>query len=291
MNNLILIRGGGDLASGIAYRLHKVGLKVIIAELPQPLSVRRKVSFSEAVYDGEITIEGLTGRLVEPMEILDTLARGEIPVIVDPNLDILRPPTPNSQFPTPNSRFPTPNSQLPTPNFHIPILVDARLTKRPPSELAPVKLSIGLGPGFTAPKDCHAVIETNRGHRLGRVYWHGSAQADTGIPERVLDVREERVLRAPADGILVAHGEIGDHFDKGERIAEVNGEPILAPFDGSLRGLIRPGLSVSKGLKVGDLDPRDDPRYCTLISDKSLALGGSVLEAILSQAELRKQLW
>jgi xanthine dehydrogenase accessory factor len=267
MPNLILIRGGGDLASGIAYRLHKVGLKIVIAELPQPLSVRRKVSFSEAVYDEKIIIEGLTGRLVQPKDILATIERDEIPVIIDPNLEIL-------------------NSRL-----SIPVLVDARLTKRAPDALAPVKLSIGLGPGFTAPKDCHAVIETNRGHRLGRVYWQGSAQADTGIPERVLDVRAERVLRAPANGKLLAHGEIGDHFDKGEIIAEVAGEPILAPFDGSLRGLIRPGLHVQKGLKVGDLDPRDDPRYCTLISDKSLALGGSVLEAILSREKIRKMLW
>ncbi len=270
MANLILIRGGGDLASGIAYRLHKVGLNVIITELSQPLSVRRKVSFSEAVYDGEITIEGLRGLLVTAKEIPDTLARGEIPVIVDPDLRLLQDPILGSR---------------------IKVLVDARLTKRPPAQLAPVKLSIGLGPGFTAPKDCHAVIETNRGHRLGRVYWNGSAQADTGIPERVLNVREARVLRAPADGTLIARGEIGDHFNKGEIIAEVGGKTISAPFDGSLRGLIRPGLTVQKGLKIGDLDPRDDPRYCTLISDKSLALGGSVLEAILSRAEIRKTLW
>ncbi len=270
MSNLILIRGGGDLASGIAYRLHKSGLKVLITELPQPLSVRRKVSYSEAVYDGEITIEGLTGRLAQPKQILSIIAQGEIPVLVDPNLDILR--------------FPIPDSQ-------IPILVDARLTKRAPEKVASVKLNIGLGPGFSAPENCHAAIETNRGHRLGRVYWQGSTQADTGLPEQVLGIRAERVLRAPADGELIAHGEIGDHFDKGQIIAEVAEMPLHAPFDGSLRGLIRPGLFVKKGLKIGDLDPRDDPRYCTLISDKSLALGGAVLEAILSQAELRDGLW
>ena len=267
MPNLILIRGGGDLASGIAYRLHQSGLKTLVTELPQPLSVRRKVSFSEAVYDGEITIEGLTGRLVQSDEILATISKGEIPVMIDPDLTIL-------------------NSQLP-----IPVLVDARLTKRAPERLAPVKLSIGLGPGFTAPENCHAVIETNRGHRLGRVYWQGSAMADTKLPEQVLGIRAERVLRAPADGELIAHGDIGDHFDKGDTIAEVDGIPLIAPFDGSLRGLIRPGLIVKKGLKVGDLDPRDDSRYCTLISDKALALAGSVLEAILSQAELREGLW
>ena len=268
MSKFILIRGGGDLATGIAYRLHKAGLKVIISELPQPLSVRRKVSFSEAIYDGEITVEGLTGRLVQPDEILSTLEKGEIPVLVDPDLTIL-------------------NSQL-----SIPVLVDARLTKRAPETgLATAKLTIGLGPGFTAAKNVHAVIESNRGHTLGRVYWQGSALADTKLPEQVLGIRAERVLRSPANGQLIAHGDIGDHFDKGDTIAEVGGIPLIAPFNGSLRGLIRPGLTVKKGLKIGDLDPRDDPRYCTMISDKSLALGGSVLEAILSQPKIRDGLW
>lgn len=268
MPDLILIRGGGDIASGIAYRLHKAGLKVLIAELPEPLSVRRKVSFSEAIYDGEITIEGITGRLAKPDHVFPTISKNEIPVLIDPDLNILK-------------------SQLP-----ISVLVDARLTKRPPDiGLDAAKLVIGLGPGFTAAKNCHAVIETHRGHTLGRVYWEGSALADTGIPEQVLNYRAERVLRAPADGDLVAHGDIGDHFDKGETIAEVDGIQLTAPFDGCLRGLIRPRLNVKKGLKIGDLDPRDDPSYCTMISDKSLTLGGSVLEAILSRPELRKGLW
>ena len=268
MPNLILIRGGGDLASGIAYRLHKAGLKVIITEIGQPLSVRRKVSFCEAVYDGEITIEGVIGRLAAPETILSTLSDGEIPVLVDPDLTILSSP------------------------LSILCLVVATLRKRPPETgLVTVKLSIGMGPGFTAAKDVHAVIETNRGHTLGRVYWQGSALADTGIPEQVLGIRAERVLRAPADGKLITHGDIGDHFDKGDTICEVEGIPVNAPFDGSLRGLLRSGVIVKKGLKIGDLDPRDDPRYCTLISDKSLALGGSVLEAILSQKEIRKELW
>ncbi len=264
--NIILIQGGGDLASGIAYRLHKSGLKIIISELPQPLSVRRKVSFSEAIYDGEITIEGLTGRRVTQDKILSTLSDGKIPVIVDPDLTVLD-------------------------SFPISVLVDATLRKRAQPELAEVPLSIGLGPGFTAPKNCHAVIETNRGHSLGRVYWEGSAMDDTGIPEQVLGIRTERVLRAPANGKLIAHGDIGDHFDKDDIICEVGGIPLKAPFNGSLRGLIRPGLTVKKGLKIGDLDPRDDPHYCTMISDKALALGGSVLEAILSKKEIRDGVW
>ncbi|MBT3321222.1 MAG: EF2563 family selenium-dependent molybdenum hydroxylase system protein [Anaerolineae bacterium] len=270
MTNIILIQGGGDLASGIAYRLHKAGLKVLISELPQPLSVRRKVSFCEAIYDGEITIEGITGRLIRPEEISDTLKKEKIPVLIDPDLDIL---------------------QIPIPNSKISVLIDATLRKHARVGLVDVPLNIGLGPGFTAPENCHAVIETNRGHSLGRIYWEGSAMADTGIPEQVLGIRSERVLRAPANGKLVAHGDIGDHFDKDEIICEVDGIPLYAPFNGSLRGLIRPGLSVKKGLKIGDLDPRDDPRYSTMISDKALALGGSVLEAILSQKEIRDGLW
>ena len=268
MSNIILIRGGGDLASGIAYRLHNAGLKVLITEISAPLSVRRKVSFSEAVYDGEITIEGLTGRLATPETILSILKQDEIPVLIDPDLTIL-------------------DSQLP-----ISVLVDATLRKRPPETgLDTVKLSIGIGPGFTAAKNVHAVIESNRGHTLGRVYWQGSAMDDTGLPEQVLGIRAERVLRAPANGKLIAHGDIGDHFDKGDIICEVDSVPLKAPFTGSLRGLIRPGLIVKKGLKIGDLDPRDDPRYCTMISDKALALGGSVLEAILNREEIRKELW
>ena len=266
MTNLILIQGGGDLASGIAYRLHRAGLKVVITELAQPLSVRRKVSFSEAVYDGKITIEGVTGRRVLQDKILSTLDHGEIPVIVDPDLTIVD-------------------------SHPISVLVDATLRKRSRPKLANMPLNIGLGPGFSAPQNCHAVIETNRGHSLGRVYWEGSAMDDTGIPEQVLGIRTARVLRAPTDGKLIAHGDIGEHFDQGEIICEVDGIPLKAPFAGSLRGLIRPGLNVKKGLKIGDLDPRDDPRYCTMISDKALALGGSVLEAVLSKKEIREGLW
>ena len=268
MTSIILIRGGGDLATGVAHRLHKAGLKVLVTEIAQPLSVRRKVSFSEAVYDGAITVEGVPGKLATPETVLSILDEGAIPVLVDPSLKIL-------------------NTDLP-----ITVLVDATLRKRPSDlPIDSAKLTIGLGPGFTAAKDVHAIIETNRGHTLGRVYWQGTALADTKLPEQVLGIRAERVLRAPADGKLIAHGEIGHHFDKGDIICEVDGVPLKAPFNGSLRGLIRPGLIVKKGLKIGDLDPRDDPRYCTLISDKSLALGGSVLEAILSREEIRKELW
>ena len=172
------------------------------------------------------------------------------------------------------------------------VLVDARMTKQTPEHaMQAADLVIGLGPGFLAGEHCHAVIETNRGHQMGRVLWHGAAEQDTGIPERVLDRRLERVLRAPADGKLVTCVEIGKSLAPGEKIAEVNGVAVLAPFQGVLRGLLHAGIEVKQGMKLADLDPRSDPKNCFLVSDKALAVGGAVLEAILSRPELRPYLW
>lgn len=268
---IVLIRGGGDLASGVAYRLYRAGLRVVITELPQPLAVRRLACFSEAVYVGEWTVEGITARKVsdpeDALRVLQVLAKGQIPVLVDPEGISIR-------------------------ALHPHVVVDARMTKqRVPLIREPIKLIIGLGPGFSAGENCHAVIETNRGHMLGRVIWKGSPESDTGIPDSILERRAERVLRSPAEGILQTYVEIGDHLEEGQLIAEVAGKQVLAPFKGVLRGLLRTGMPVTPGLKIGDVDPRDDPRYCTLISDKSLAVGGGVLEAILSRPELRPHLW
>jgi xanthine dehydrogenase accessory factor len=266
MSKFILLRGGGDLASGVAFRLHRAGLNVVITELAQPLAVRRLVSFSEAVYDGQIVVEGTTASRVRSLDqALDVLARHEIPVLIDPKAEILR------QHP---SLF--------------QVLIDARLIKRPPDlGLEAAQLVIGLGPGFVAGENCHAVIETNRGHFLGRVYWLGATESDTRQPEG--DPR--RVLRAPSDGLVIAHANIGDHIQAGQTIFEINGQAIQAPFAGMLRGLIHPGLEVTEGMKIGDLDSRDDSRYARQISDKALAIGGAVLEAILSRPELRSMLW
>ena len=265
MTALFLIRGGGDLASGVALRLHRAGLKVLISELPHPLAVRRMVSFAEAVYEGAIKVEDVTGKLVKREQILPALGAGEIPVIVDPDVSILT-----------DSRF------------SIPVVIDGRMTKQTPLPLpADVALHIGLGPGFHAGRNCHAVVETRRSHTLGRVYWNGSSQPDSGQPEG--DPR--RVLRVPANGILESRVEIGEHVDAGQIVAEVAGNPILAPFPGVVRGLIHPGLKVSAGLKVGDIDVRDEREACFLVSDKALAVGGGVLEAILSRENLRTILW
>lgn len=253
------MRGGGDLSSGVAMRLYRAGFKIIIAELPNPLAVRRTVSFSEAVYDGMTTIEGVTARKADTFEEAFALAGlGVIPVIADPQLEILR-------------------------NRPISVLVDARLLKRESdTRLDGAQLVIGLGPGFTCGQNCHAVVETQRGHFLGRVYWKGSASADTGQPEG--DPR--RVLRAPADGLIASTMRIGDYIETGGLIASIEGKDIRAPFGGVLRGLIRPGVSVQKGVKIGDIDPRGDPAYCYSVSDKALAVGGGVLEAILTRLAL-----
>lgn len=258
MNPLILIRGGGDLASGVALRLFHVGFQIAILELDKPLAVRRTVSFSEAVYEGTHTVEGVTARLVSADQFQVALEAGEIPVLVDPQANILR----NQFLTSPRTTF----------------LVDARLLKSEPEPLAvELPLHIGLGPGFSAGDNCHAVIETRRSHTLGRVYWQGPAQADSGQPEG----DPKRVLRAPVSGNVQPFKEIGELCREGERIASMNGQEIISPFDGILRGLIHPRVDVPAGMKIGDMDPRNDPAMCRLVSDKALSIGGGVLEAVL----------
>jgi len=269
------LRGGGDLASGVALRLQRAGIPVLVAELPQPLVLRRLVSFANAVFEGQTYVEEVLGKRVSDVdEALSVCRGGAIPVIIDPHADQL------AVLQT------TIGMQTPL------ILIDGRMTKRPPDlGIEAARFVIGLGPGFTAGKNCHAVVETNRGHTLGRVIWEGSPETDTGIPESVSEHSLGRVLRAPADGLLTAHTQIGEHVEPGQLIAEVAGLPVKAAFRGVLRGLVYSGLPVWEGLKIGDIDPRDDPSFCRLVSDKSLAIGGGVLEAILSRPDLRPILW
>ena len=264
---LVLLRGGGDLATGVALRLHRSGIKLVITELAQPLAVRRTVSFAEAIYEGHQTVEGVTARLIQPEGLQGWNRADEIPILVDPDANVLT-------------------------LIDFLVVVDARLMKSTPSALpVDVPLHIGLGPGFHAGRDCHAVVETRRSHTLGRVYWAGSAQADSGEPEG----DRRRVLRAPANGILTGRATIGEHLEEGQLIAEVKNETevskIESPFKGVLRGLIHDGVEVRRGLKIGDVDPRDDPSACYLVSDKALAIGGGVLEALLSRKEIRERLW
>lgn len=266
----VLVRGAGDLASGAALRLHRVGFSLLLTEIEHPLAIRRSVSFSEAVYDGVAEVEGVIARRASALSEVEAIAAaGEIAVLVDPSLDVLHAPLPGMAF---------------------PVAVDARLSKLRVERL-PVPFIVGLGPGFFPGENCHAAVETMRGHTLGRVYWDRPAAADTGLPEG----RPERVLRAPAGGILHPRAEIGDLLAEGDLAAEVQTDtgarvPVPAGLGGVLRGMLRPGTQVAAGWKIGDIDPRGDPAACLLVSDKALAVGGGVLEAVLSWPEHRRLL-
>jgi xanthine dehydrogenase accessory factor len=264
-NHLVLLRGGGDLATGVAYRLHHAGFPIIVTELPQPLVVRRRVALATAVLEGEVTVEDLRAvRVGSFEEALNMVSTGIIPILVAPDLSMLL-----------NSSLVTRHSSL--------ILVDARMAKRNiDTTIDQAPLVIALGPGFTAGADCHAVIETNRGHRLGRVIWRGAAEPNTGTPGLVGGRGAERVLRAPVTGVANWRVAIGDRVRAGEALGDVAGIPITAPFDGVVRGLITSGAFVPERLKIGDIDPRGDVEACYTISEKALAIGGGVLEAVLT---------
>jgi len=263
----ILVRGGGDLASGSALRLWRAGWEVIVTELPQPRVVRRLVSFAQAVYDGNAQVEEATAERVDDFgQAAAALKRHSVAVLVDPDADVRKLFCPH-------------------------VILDGRMRKSPPEiGMDSALLTIGLGPGFTAGLDCHVVIETMRGPFLGRVIWQGSAERDTGIPEKVAGRQLERILRAPAAGVLEPNAEIGTFLKTGDTVARVAGLPVKAAFDGVLRGLIMGGVLVKAGEKIGDIDPRADPRLCYLVSDKSLAVSGGVLEAILSFPGLQSHL-
>jgi len=264
----VIIRGGGDLASGVALRLHRAGIHLAIVELEKPLAVRRSVAFAEAVYADSMEVEGVTARRAANLAEAEKIStQAEIPVLVDPNLSSLS-------------------------SLGLLALVDARMTKKPPETgLDAAPLVIGLGPGFIAGENCHAVVETVRGHNLGRVFWQGSASPDSGVPGTIATYNLDRVLRAPAAGRVEAKAEIGQRLESGELIAVVGREELRAPFSGVLRGLVHPSLEVHKGMKIGDLDPRNDSSYCSRVSDKALAIGGGVLEALLTKPEIRASLW
>lgn len=257
---LCIVRGGGDLATGVIYRLQRAGLPVIVLELERPRVVRRLVSVAQAMFSGETSVGDLAARRMTLPVAADSVAAAStlIPVVADPDGEAIRRLQPS-------------------------VVVDARMTKAPSdTRIDSAPFVVGLGPGFTAGVDCHAVIETNRGHDLGRVIWRGVAQPDTGRPESVLGYDTQRVLRAPVAGVLRAVKEIGDIVQAGETVAHVAGHEVAAPFGGALRGLMHDGLAVSAGEKIGDLDPRGRREACFTISDKSLAIGGGAVEAVLT---------
>ena len=255
---LVLIKGAGDLATGTAVRLARAGFRVVMTDLARPTAVRRTVAFSQCLYDGSATVEGLTARRAErPAEAEAILAAGAIPVLADPAADILR--------------------ELP-----FDALVDAILAKRNlGTRITDAPIVLALGPGFTARADCHGVIETQRGHDLGRLILTGSAAPNTGVPGNVGGYTMERLIRAPADGPFEPLAAIGDRVEAGAPVARVAGETVRAQISGVVRGMLPAGLAVTRGMKAGDIDPRCEARHCFTVSDKARAIGGGVLEGLL----------
>ena len=263
MENLIIVRGGGDIATGTISKLYKSGFSVLILETEKPSAIRRNVAFSEAVYEGSWKVEDLTCYLAKSVEEAETfLNEGKLTIIVDSDGESIKQLKPLA-------------------------VVDAILAKKnlgTNREMAGI--TVGLGPGFEAGKDVDAVIETMRGHDLGIIIYQGKAAENTGIPGVIAGFGKERVLRSPAKGIIKTKKKITDIVKKGEIAAVIeteNGEiPVTATIDGLLRGLLRDGFEVAEGFKLGDIDPRiDEYKNCFTISDKARCIAGAVLEAIL----------
>lgn len=253
---LAVIKGAGDLASGVALRLHRAGFRLIMTEVEQPTPVRRTVSFAEAVYEGRSAVEDVEAVLVtSSKKARSALDSGHLAVIVDPEAAVVEDMQPL-------------------------LLVDAIIAKHNlGTRIYDAPAVIALGPGFVAGVDAHAVVETMRGHTLGRVIYQGEAFPNTGIPGEIGGKGAERVIRAPREGVFIATKEIGDRVKAGDAVGMVEGEPVLALIDGVLRGLLRSGLWVRPGFKTGDVDPRAARDHCFTASDKALAVGGGVLEA------------
>ncbi len=257
--NIVIVRGGGDIATGSIQKLYRAGFNVLILEIEKPSAIRREVSFCEAVYRGEMIIEGITAKLCKNFQEVELLwSEGKIPILIDPNGESIK--------------------------FFKPLaLVDAILAKRncgTTKDMAPI--TIGLGPGFTAGEDVDIVIETMRGHNLGRLIFEGKPMANTGTPGIIKGVGKERVIYSPCAGVVKNLSKIGDIVEKGEVIATVNGKEVTATISGVLRGLIRDGFEVGENFKMADVDPREEEQEnCFTISDKARAIGGAVLEAIL----------
>jgi xanthine dehydrogenase accessory factor len=258
-NIIVLIKGGGEMASGVAHRLRRCHFRVCMTEILKPQAVRREVSFCEAVYEGEKTVEGITAKRVNSYdEVIEVWNSDRISLIVDATATI---------------------KEILKPD----VMVDAIMAKKNlGTKITDAPLVIALGPGFYAGKDAHLVVETKRGHNLGKIIEEGEAEQDTGIPALIAGFSAGRVLRAPENGILSNVMEIGASVEAGDIVASVNDFPITTKVNGVIRGLLRNGAEVWKGMKIGDVDPRGIKEYCYTISDKASAIGGGVLEGILS---------
>ncbi|MBF0443500.1 MAG: EF2563 family selenium-dependent molybdenum hydroxylase system protein [Oligoflexales bacterium] len=265
LRDLVMVRGGGDIASGIIHRLWNSGFRIAVLEIEQPTVVRRTVSFAQAVFDGHMVVEGVASIKIESAgDILGTIDTGKIPVLIDErafSIDKLKPD----------------------------VLVDAILAKQNiGTHIKMANIVIGVGPGFCAGVDVHAVIETNRGHNLGRVIYEGRAEPNTAVPGEIHGYAMERLIRSPSAGIIRHAAKIGDIIKKGDPVAYVGDTPVCAQIDGVLRGLMEKGIKVEKNEKVGDVDPRCNPQHCYTISDKARSIGGGVLEAVMHLGAVRK---
>jgi len=255
---IVLIKGAGDLATGVAYRLKKCGFDIIMTDISEPTTVRRTVAFSQAVYDNNVEVEGIKATLVSGLqEVKEVVKQGDIAVIVDEKAEILKELKPD-------------------------VVVDAIIAKKNiGTNINDGPIVIALGPGFTAGIDCHCVVETKRGHYLGKVIYNGSAIPNTGVPGDIGGYTNERIIRATNDGRILPISKIGDYVEKGDTVAYVNETPIFAEINGIIRGMLQKDVSVFKGMKSGDIDPRCEKNHCFTISDKARSIGGGVLEAIL----------
>lgn len=259
LTSTIVVRGGGDIASGIIHRLHRCGYRLLILETDRPTSIRRAVSFSEAVYDGETTVEGVTAVHIEQLDGCRAAWKKKlVPVLIDPWGECLH-------------------------HFNPLVLIDAILAKRNyGTHKAMSELTIGVGPGFTAGSDVHTVIETARGHNLGKIILNGSASANSGIPGSIDGYTSERVIYADRPGCLSIQKKIGSRVKRGDPVATIDSIPVTVSIDGLIRGMIRDQFRVEKGLKIIDIDPRtDQPDNCFTISDKARCISGSVLEVLV----------
>jgi len=263
----IVVRGGGDLATGTIHRLHNSGFQIVVLEIDTPTVIRRTVTFAQAIYDGVTTVEGVTARCVDTTaDIQNAFRNGEIPVIIDKEGKTI-------------------------PEINPIAVIDAIIAKKNTGttmDMAPVV--IGLGPGFTAGKDVNVVIETQRGHSLGSVIYTGSAAENTNIPGNIAGYTKERLIRAQGNGTVQPLKEIGDHVKKGEIVAKVGEQKIQASIDGVIRGMINQGLIVTEGFKIGDIDPRGEAAFCHTISDKARSIAGGVLEALLQLSKSNQKL-
>jgi len=264
---LVLIKGAGDLASGVALRLYRAGFQVVMIEIPQPTAVRRTVAFCQCVYDGAAQVEGVRARRAEAVEeVPGIIGNGEIPVLVDPDCQARA-------------------------ALHPAFFVDAVLAKgNTGTSITDAPVVLALGPGFAAGVDCHGVIETKRGHDLGRLILEGAAIPNTGVPGDIGGYTVQRIIRAPADGLFEPLVAIGQQVREGQPVARVSGETVTAQLNGIVRGMLQKGLPVARGMKAGDIDPRCEARHCFTVSDKARAIGGGVLEGMLYFGR-RKGLW